>query len=615
MTDHTWSFIPWRGRMALLLALAVVGSGSAPAIGQPAYTLDRDPLRLGNRAFEQGRFDDARARYEESVAAGYRLADAHYGLAQVALRQGRLDDAETEFERSIAAGGGRTSDALSALGVLLLRRGRPAEARPRLEEAAAADPNNWRAQYGLACLDLAAGNLPQAAQRLERGSKRRGVDAGEDLYQHGRALVLLAGGDPAGAETAALRAMHLNPSDPQHAQLVARIYEQQGVPALAIQAYEQALAAPLAQPTAPLLHQLGNLYRAQNRFNDAHDSYVRAVAVDSAYAPALGDLADLLRRAGRHESAARTYLRYVAATPADTTAWLGLAESLHALRRFDQAAQAAARARTLDPTSQAALAAFARAAIQGADPDAKAEAAVVLAAVSDTVGLDASLLLALAAWQTEQKQYDAARAALARAAVADSSLYQVPFQQGIVALRTGRTEDAIAAFSRAVAREPGSAAINLNLGIALYQAGQLPEAILALRQAADLDDDLVVARLMLAQTLAATGEITAAENEYSQVLARQPNHAQALRGLGYCRLRQADYAGAERWYGEATAAEPGNADGWAGLGSARLGQDRLDDAAAAFDRARKIDPRNAMLQGGVKLLEQVRNSRKEDESR
>lgn len=605
--------------IALLLALAaagaLAGAGWTPAGAQSAYTLDTDPLRLGNKAFEQGRFDEARARYDEAVAAGYRLVDAHQGLAHVAQRLGRLDEAEAEYRLAVAASGGRAPAAQAGLGLLLLRRGRSADARPLFEQAIAADGNIWPAHYGLALLDLEAGDTAQAARRLERGAKRRGANDGEDMYHRGRALLLLAGGDLAGAEAAALSAMHANPADPEHAQLVARVYQQRGVPALAIQAYEQALAAPGAAAAAPLLHQLGNLYRDQQRFNEAHDRYVRAVAVDSTYAPVFGDLAGLLRRAGRHEAAARTYLRYLEAAPADTSAWLGLTESLLALRRYDQAAAAAVRARALDPAAEPARLAFARAAIAGSDPAVKAEAAAVLAELSATTSLDVALLLSLAGWQTEQQQYDAALATLARAAAADSTLHQVPFQQGVVALRAGRTDDAVAAFTRAIALEPGSASGYLNLGIAQYQTGRLDEAIPTLRQAVARDEHLTVARLMLAQALAATGENAGAEAEYRQVLAAQPDHAQALRGLGFCRLRQADYSGAAASYDRATAAEPGNADGWAGLGSARLGQGQLDAAAAAFERARAIDPRNTLLQSGIKLLEQARNSRKENEPR
>lgn len=602
-----------RARRTLLLAILVT---AAAAAAQPSYTLDTDPLRLANRALEQGDLATARARYEEAVGAGYRLVEAHTGLATVARREGRLDAAEAHYRQALDASGGRAAEAAAGLGLILLRRGEPDLAAASFTSALAADDKNWLAHFGRALLHIERGEWAPAEAELASGRGRRGVAAGEDLYQRGRALVLLGQGDAAEAEKAALQAMSLNPSDPTNGELLARVYAARGVPALAIQAYEQALAAPGMQPTAPLLHQLGDLYRAQQKYNEAHDRYVRAVALDSTYTPVYEDLGDLLRQAGRHELAARAYLRYVEAAPADTSAWLGLASSLAELRRWDQAREAAAHARALDPASLAAQRAFARAGLHAADPAVKAEAAALMASLpADEAGFSATEWLDLAAVQIERKEYDAANATLARAAAADTTLYQVPFQQGVLALRTGQPTAAVAAFRRAGALAPESAPVQLNLGIALYQAGDAQAAIAALRGAVALDPASSTARVMLGQTLAAKGETAAAEAEYREVLARQPDNAAALRGLGFCRLRAADYAGAARAYAGATDAEPGSADGWAGLGSARLGQGDLDGAEAAFARARALDPKNVMLQKGTELLNQARSARKENQSR
>jgi tetratricopeptide (TPR) repeat protein len=329
-----------------------------------------------------------------------------------------------------------------------------------------------------------------------------------------------------------------------------------------------------------------------------------------------GDLADLLRQAGRHELAARAYLRYVADAPADTSAWLGLAASLNELHRYDQARDAAAHARQLDPSSAEARRAFARAGLHAADPAVKTEAADLMTSLADDgAAWTAGELLDLAAVQTERKAYPDAAATLTRAAALDSTSYQVPFQQGVLALRTGQPLEAVTHFERADTLAPGSSPVQLNLGIAHYQAGQLPQAIAALRAAVERDPASATARVMLAQTLAATGENAAAEHEYREVLARQADNAAALRGVGFCRLRAADYKGAVKAYTDAADAEPTSADGWAGLGSAQLGLGNLDAAESAFARARSLDPRNTMLQKGTELLNQARSARKENQPR
>ncbi|MFO7655166.1 MAG: tetratricopeptide repeat protein [Candidatus Krumholzibacteriia bacterium] len=595
----------------LVCAVAAAFDAVAPppaAAQRRNYTIDTDPIRLGDRALEQGRLPGARQHYEEAVANEHHVREAYLGLARIAVREGRYPDAEANYRQALAAAGDSFPEARAGLALLLLRLGRELEAEQELEQALARDDKVWAAHYGMARRYLAAGEWEKARRELERGEGGKGVTEGEDLYHHGTALYHLGKGDVAEAEKSALRAMHLNPADPEHSALVARIYEQRGTRTLAIQAYEQALATPGMEPTAPMMHALGRLYGAENRFNDAAERYRQAVAVDSTYAPAVKDLADLLRRADRHEMAARTYLRYVELDPENVDALLGLAETLYEVGRYTSAAEAARAALRLDPASDAAALALARAGIHSSDDAVKAEAAQLMQKLPADSGWTARDLVALAAWQTELRRFEEAQASLERAAQLDAELFEVPFQQGVVALRAGRPDAAARYFQRAAGLRPQSAAAHLNLGIARYQAGSVAEAVPALREALAQDEDLVLARLLLAQALAATGQESAAEQQYQGVLEREPQNAKALRGLGFCRIRQSDYAGAVDAYRRATEAEPGNADAWAGLGSAYLGLERYDDAEAAFAKARAIDPENIMLVKGTEILNQARNA-------
>ena len=130
------------------------------------------------------------------------------------------------------------------------------------------------------------------------------------IFPGGAGAAELGTGDLAEAEKAALLAMHLNPTDPEGGILVARIYEMGHNLSLAINTYEQVLATPGVTPTAPLLANLGRLYRQEQRYNEARDKLTHAVMIDSTYTPALKDLGDLYRLANQHDKAARVYLRY-----------------------------------------------------------------------------------------------------------------------------------------------------------------------------------------------------------------------------------------------------------------------------------------------------------------
>ncbi|MFH2051485.1 MAG: tetratricopeptide repeat protein [bacterium] len=601
--------------VVLGLAAALVGTLPAVAVAadRPQYTLDNDPLRQGNRAFAQGDLDRARELYSEAVAAGHRLPDALWGLSRLDLGRGDSEAAEARCRQALAAAGGRFAEARAGLGLALLAQGRGEEADGEFAQALAEDPQVWAAHYGTALRLMAAGRWDEARPHLDRGAKLKGLDQGEDQFQHALALYLKGTGDLTGAEQAALKARHLNPADPVHGFLIAEIYLAEGIPALAVPAFEEALAVPGAVPRAADLHRLGRLYEDQNRFNEARDRYLQAVAADSTFAPALADLADLFVRAKRFDQAAGVLLRLADLQPDDLATRLDLADAFLELGRTGESLAAAREALRLAPDDPQVRFAFVRAGIRAAGDEERAEAAAMMTDLPDSLPWHAPDLVDLAAWQTEREDFAGAGTTLDRAARLDPALVRVPFQRGLLELRRGRPDDAAEAFARAVDLDPEGAANHLNLGIARYQAGDVAAAVPAFRRAVALRGDLTMARLLLAQGLAATDSLAAAEREYRAVLDREPQNAKALRGVGFCRLRKADYAAAATAYAAAAEAEPGNADGWAGLGSARLGQGDLDAAEAAYARARAIDPRNPMLETGSALLTQARNAGKENQ--
>jgi tetratricopeptide (TPR) repeat protein len=606
--------------LALLAALAgALGGGFAgagPARAQPSYGLDEDPIRLGGKAYEQGRLADARAQYERAVAAGYQVARAQRGLADIAAREARLEEAEALYRAAIAARRERDRrddpEARAGLGLVLLRLGRAEEAALELDRALQEQPDNWDALYGRARLLLARERWDEAKGLLARGTKRRGVADGEDKYHFGLALHHFGTGDLNEAEKEALLALHLDPGDPERPLLVGRIYERRGTPALAIPAFEQALAArdaaAGAAASAPLLHELGRLYEQQKSYNEARDRYLAATAADSTYAPAMRDLADLLRRAGQHDRAARVYLRYLALAPRDVDAQLGLGEACLEIRQTERAVAAAQAALAVDSTRVDARRLYARAGLRSGDRAVRAAAAAAFTALPGDSAWTAADWVALAEQQGEAKEADAARSSLARALALAPDLPAAHYQLGVLELGAGRPAEAAAALERAVALRPDAPVYRLNLGVAYAGLRRAADATAAFRAALGLNGQLTAGRLLLAQTLAAADSLGAAEEEYRRVIAAEPGNAKALGGLAWCRLRRADYGEAARLYRAATEAEPDNAEAWAGLGNALLGGGRLDAAEQALRRARSLEPGNAAARMGFELLERARKA-------
>lgn len=590
--------------------LALLGCFLALAPGVVAetrsYGIDEDPVRLGQKALEDGRLDEARARFQEAVDAGYKMDRAHLGLAEVAVRRGSWVEAEAFYRAALAAR--PLVEARAGLGLLLLRLERDAEAEAELDRALAEKPGLWDARYGRALLLLKRGRTADARALLAAGRERRGAAEGEDRYHHGMALALAAEGDLTAAEVEALGALALNPADARYAMLVADLSTQRGVPALAIDAWEQALRAPGVVPTAPMLEGLAALYRGVGRFQDARDHLLQAVELDSTYAPALRALADLLAAAKQHDRAARTWLRYVQLRPDDVDAQLALAASCGEIGSHAQALAAARTAMALDSARVDVRFALFRAGTRGPDAAAKEEAARLFASLPPDAGFEAKDLVAFAAWQREAKQWDAAREALVRANALAPEEPDVPFERGMLELAGGQPDSAVASFERAVALRSDAPHFHVNLGIARLRAGQNAPAVSAFRAGLALNPEHVYGRLLLAQALAVSDSIPAAESEYRRVLETEPTNAGALRGLGFCQIREGRYADAADTYAAATRAEPGNAEAWVGKGNALLGLGDLAGAEEAFGEAKKIDPENRSLRKGLELLQQAKES-------
>jgi len=582
---------------ALLLSC---GIAAGPALGS-----GEDDIKAADKAMQAGLYSEAKLYYERALNADNQVVHAKCGLAEIAAKQAHLATAESIYREAVAWSMSRDRrddpEARAGLGLTLIREGRYAEAAPEFDHALAVDPNSWRATYGKALVALNAEKWEEGKALIQKGARLRGAGEGEDDYHYGMALYLLGTGKLEEAHQEAIRALNLDPSDPDRTRILSRIFTKRGTPELAIKAVEQAMAIPGMVAGAPMLDELGRLHQQQREYDKALDNYRNAVNADSLYSPALYDLATLLRLAKKYDYAARAYMRYVALEPKDVDALIGLSESCLEVGANDKALEYAKTAGGIAPTRPDVVRAFVRAGLHSPDRATRSAAAAKFSALPDSVwaGKD---WVALSEQQTESKRLDAARVSLNRAIALAPDLPEAQFQLGVIELTAGQADSAAVHLERAVAAKPDAPAYHLNLGIAyLYQKRNV-EAIGAMRTAVKLNGNYMASRLLLAQTLASADSLGAAEQEYRQIVTLDPKNVKALSGLGWCLLRKADYKQSAQVYRQATDADPKNADAWAGLGNAALGGGDRVTAQEALGKARAIDPENIAMKKGFELL-------------
>lgn len=588
------------GRVLLLAALLFLPLMATWSTAKD-YRYEDDPVRLGNKAIEEGRLEDARKHFEEAIANQYDLDKAYYGVGDVSLRQGHYEEAavfyrQAIFQREADSRSTSYSEAHAGLGLALLKQGRLEEAEPELKLALDGKSNLWEAHYGMGRILLERGQIEEAAEHFDRGSGQKGLAERRDLYLHGIALLHVAQEKLEQAEKEALEALLLNPNDPEFGTLVADIYVKRGAPTLAISAYEEALARPGVVPTAEVRFNLGKLYRGEKRYNDALREYRTAVEIDSTHAPTYKAMGELFTLAKEHNEAAVAYGAYTRLVKDDPEGFIGLANACLETRRVTQALEAAEKAYALDSTSAPVRLTLARAAFLNKDRDRAKE---LFASVTDTTEFEPDDYLYLGQLRMESKDYEGAKESLLRAVALDSSKADAYFSLGLLSLRQAQPDSSVEWFQKAVGLSPNSSGAHLNLGVAYMQLKRNEEAIPSLRKAVRLAPDYGTGHIYLAQALVSVDSLDAALQEYETARELDPDNASALRGIGFLYLRRGDFGQAVSALREATNLDPKNADGWSLLGQALTRTNDQGGAVEAFQKALAINPNHSIASAGL----------------
>ncbi|WP_310474658.1 tetratricopeptide repeat protein [Sandarakinorhabdus sp.] len=178
-------------RLAFLILLAALATAVVtPAMGRPkppkpvadmAATLVQptpppgpEALAMLDAAIAEGRLDNARALLAPMWASG--VPDVQLRAAELALAGDSLPEAAEAFTGLID--GPLAAVARQGLGIIRLREGKEAEARPLLEQAVAADPGLARAWNALGVLADKARDWPAADVAYGKAVAAAPQDAG-----------------------------------------------------------------------------------------------------------------------------------------------------------------------------------------------------------------------------------------------------------------------------------------------------------------------------------------------------------------------------------------------------------------------------------------------------
>jgi tetratricopeptide (TPR) repeat protein len=522
----------------------------ALAAYEQAIAFGRDVVARNGRAEvlkALGRYDEALAAFNETVAEHPEDVVAKNGRAEVLKAMGRLDEALAAYDAAVAehpesvvAKTGR-AEALKALGSY-------GESLAAYNEAVAEHPESVVARNGRAEVLKALGRYDEALAAFNETVAEHPEDV---VAKNGRAEVLKAMG---------------------------RLDE-------ALAAYDAAVAEHPESVVAR--NGRAEALKALGKYEDALTAYEETIREHSEDVVARRGRAELLREWGRLEGALAAYNSIIVEYPKDVVAKAGRAEVLKAMGRLDEALAAYDAAVAEHPEDVVAKTGRAEALkALGKYEDA-------LTAYEETIREHSESIVARRGRAELLREWGRLEGALA---AYNSIIVEYPKDVVAKAGRAevlkamGRLDEALAAYDAAVAEHPESVVAKNGRAEALKAMGRYGEALTAYDVVIAEHPESIIAQRGRAEVLKTCGRLEEALAAYDAISIRMPQDAFTRNGRSSVLL-------ALRRFDEALEALPerniSTIQDWIGFhirGMVLLRMGRLDDAVEVFKRGVTENP-------------------------
>lgn len=468
------------------------------------------------------------ARSQEPSAA-LRKADAAYRAGQAALARKNIDEAQVDFEQVVRLAP-QAEQGHSALGAVLVARGRTKEGVRELEKALALKSTDSVTEKNLALAYVQAGlpakALPLFAKLESSAHIEKSPLTPDVLAGYARALAATQRLGPAVEKMRAAVA-----SDQRNAELhdeLGSLYALRGEWPLAQQEFAAALqlnpdlaiahmhfgvamqaqnqngldelsrAMQLAPDNATIAFEYGKTLADSGQDSQAIPVFRNIVEREPRFIPASYQLALALQRTGQAQEAIPLLKKVIAAQPDNAEALTNLGMALCQMQTAKDAVPILQRSIALDPHSVTAHQDLAAAYVQLSQfGDAVRELREALKLAPNLPQLHYNLGLAL---KSEDDTADAIPE-LETAEKLNPSEPEAPYLLGILYMQTGKYDDAAREMSLSLKLRPQNGDGWATLGSVYEKLNKLPEASDALHEAMQQMPDQPDAHLTLASVL------------------------------------------------------------------------------------------------------------------
>lgn len=174
-------------------------------------------------------------------------------------------------------------------------------------------------------------------------------------------------------------------------------------------------------------------------------------------------------------------------------------------------------------------------------------------------------------------------------------------ESALSAIRSGKTEKAVALVVKAREIRPKDPEVLYEYGMVTFESGLYPDAQAALERALQLRPGYSEAQYALARVYLSENLAQQAEDEMSDYLATKPDDATALYGLGYILVAEQKLEQAREAFNRSLELQPQQTESLFQLGEIALEQGHTDSAREIFMKVLSRNPRHggALTELGV----------------
>jgi tetratricopeptide (TPR) repeat protein len=269
---------------------------------------------LGLAFFEEGKTEEARAHFMESLRICPQCFEPIYGIAEVFAKEGKTGEAIAYYEAALYAGGD-TATLHNNLGIQLEKTGRTDDAIGHFKRAVVLEPESIIARQALGDILFKAGQYHEALPQFEKVLEQ---DPGSFQALNKLGSTYAAMGNTTEAQKSFERALSVKPDLTAAHYNLANLFARTGRFEQAISHFETALSIEPDYLKARL--NLGNTFLLIGKKDEAMGQYLQALAIKPDLADAHKNLGLLLLSNGKAEEAIFHFEETLRTNPNDQTA-------------------------------------------------------------------------------------------------------------------------------------------------------------------------------------------------------------------------------------------------------------------------------------------------------